>query len=187
MTKRRYRKYAYCAVCKKEYRFEYEYKRDMLAKKLPDPFYCPEHDPNKLHGNEKMEFLKSLVGIKFFDLGCFLHYGFNEETINTITRVTIQAEIVIDVSGERVIKKCEGLTMVWYTCRGKGEVWDGPENFRKLRPITDLDALAVQNKCAAEIERCRENWNIHAWIEKYTNLSRLIAESKDILVLGGTQ
>ncbi len=135
----------YCVICKKTHTAGHDTRRDQAEfhRRNPGPYYCLDHNPKLLHGQEKVDFAVSLIGKKFFNLKDFMQYAISGPF--AVCEVRIDSTTTYTAEGA---KENIGWTRV-YWLRGIKEpdmVWDSPESFIGARPITEDEVAAAVQK-----------------------------------------
>jgi hypothetical protein len=151
-----------CTTCGENYDVTYDNRRDYAAaaQRMPNPFYCQRHNPKILHDAELVEACRAVLGVKFFDLGCFRKYGFANEYVRIIDRLKYSEDHIERADGTH--EQHIDSVMVWSMSTGeklnhRDDTWTSLSSFAALRDATpaDVDEIkAIVTKILGEFTGC---------------------------------
>jgi len=171
----------YCNICKTQDRLGFDTRKEYAeaSKNTPNPYYCYDCDPSRLHGDELVEFAKSMIGIRFFGLSSFRTFASYNAIITTVSHVEVDQTVTYHKGSESAKI---GWTRIYFPHYRGEYVWESPEKFRKIHLVTDDDVAEIVGICNERMTRFM-GYTKDEQIAGYTRIINDVSKSRDYYIL----
>jgi hypothetical protein len=143
-----------CSICGKPYIITFDTKKEAREYSFTHkpPFYCLDHNPNVLHGQELLDACRSLLGLKHFDFKNFQKWGSYSQDVMIIKYFESDCKMTIYVDGTE--KTDIGWTRVYSVPETlkRNATWESQSAYKTLRLVTKEDVSVIINICNQKIK-----------------------------------